>query len=460
MKARKPILWNQGLFVKPQHFQQNDLYFQSLLRPLQTHLHPFFWGVCKLNIQDAALKNKSFDILEGEFIFHDGTWVILHDNALFQPRSFKDAWAEPEKPFKVYLGLRRWNHKGENATLSDEQDIQKFSTRFVSGNSLDEVADLYQSAPSAQVKSLDYMVKIFWEGELEDAGNFMFLPIAELVYNGQETVLSNKFVPPSVSIAGSRNLMQIVRTVRDNVLARCHILEEYKIPRGVQFQDLEPNYLSYFLALTILNRYVPALNHIAETPQIHPWDLYGLLRGLIGELSSFTDRIDATGCLKDGSSLLPPYDHENPGFCFGQALTLLQELLSSVLVGAEHIIRLVRDRNYFSARIGPEILDSRNKFYLLIRSSIGTEQIRNETQRLAKISSIGHIPTLIQRALPGLEMEEAPALPPGVPKRPDSVCFRLNRNSDQGMEILKSQDICMYWNGAPEDLTAELVVVK
>ncbi len=130
MKARKPILWNQGLFVKPQHFQQNDIYFQSLLRPFQTYMHPFFWGVCKLNIQEAALKNKSFDLLEGEFIFHDGTWVILNENALFQPRSFKDAWMEPEKPFKVYAGLRRWNHKGENVTFSNGE-VQKFSTRFV-----------------------------------------------------------------------------------------------------------------------------------------------------------------------------------------------------------------------------------------------------------------------------------------------------------------------------------------
>jgi type VI secretion system protein ImpJ len=460
MKARKPILWNQGLFVKPQHFQQNDIYFQSLLRPLETYMHPFFWGVCKLNIQEAALKNKSFDLLEGEFIFHDGTWVILNDNALFQPRSFKDAWMEPEKPFKIYMGLRRWNHKGENVTFSNEGEIQKFSTRFVSGSGMDEVSDLYQNAPSAQVKSLDYLVKIFWEAELGDAGNFMFMPIAELNYNGQDIVLSNTFSPPCVTISGSRNLMQTVRTIRDHVLARCHVLEEYKIPKGVNIQDLEPNYMSYFLILTILNRYVPALNHIAETSHIHPWGLYGLLRGLVGELSSFTDRIDATGCAKEGVALVPPYDHENLGFCFGQVITLIDELLGSVLVGAENIIRLVRDKNYFSARIGPEILDTRNNFYLIIKSSIGKEQIRKETQRLAKVSSLGAIPTLIQRALPGMEMEEVAALPPGVPRRADSDCYKLNRNTDHGMEILRSQDICMYWNGAPEDLSAELVVVK
>jgi len=460
MKARRPILWNQGLFVKPQHFQQNDMYFRSLLRPLESYMHPFFRGVCNLDIQEAALKNKSFDLLEGEFIFPDGTWVVLHDNALFNPRSFKEAWMEPEKPFKVYVGLRRWNHKGENVTFSNEEEVQKFSTRFISGSSIEEVSDLYQNAPSAQVKSLDYLVKIFWESELGDAGNFMFMPIAELIYNGQETVLSNNFFPPCVTIAGSRNLLQMVRTIRDHVLAKCHVLEEYKMPRGVQFQDLEPNYMSYFLVLTILNRYLPALNHIVETPHIHPWDLYGLLRALIGELSSFTDRIDATGCAREGVALVPPYDHENLGFCFGQAAILIDELLGSILVGAENIIRLVRDKNYFSARIGPEVLDSRNNFYLIVKSAIGKEQLRKEMQRLAKISSLGAMPTLIQRALPGMEMEEAAAAPPGVPRRQDSVCFKLNRNSEHGLEILRSQDICMYWNGAPEDLTAELVVVK
>lgn len=460
MKARKPILWNQGLFVKPQHFQQNDLYFQSLLLPVQAHLHPFFWGACRLSIQEAALKNKSFDILEGEFIFPDGTWVVVNDNAVLQPRSFKDAWVDLEKPFKVYLGLRRWNHKGRNVTFPGDDEVQKASTRFITGNTLNEFEDIYQNAPAAQVKSLDYLLKIFWEGELEDAGHFMLFPLAELVYNGQDALVSSNFIPPLVSLAGSRSLMQVVKTMRDLVLAKCHVMEEYKIPKGVQVDGLEPNYMSYFLALIVLNRHVPVLNHIVETPQIHPWDLYCLLRQLIGELSSFTDRIDATGSASDGKPLVPSYDHENLGFCFSQVMLLLDELLGSILVGAENIIRLVRDRNYFSARIGPEVLDSRNNFYLIIRSSIGVEQIRRDSKRLAKISSLGAIPNLIQRALPGLELEEVAVPPPGVPRRPDSVCFKLNRSSEHGMEIQRSQDICMYWNGAPEDLSADLVVVK
>jgi len=31
MKPAKPVLWHQGLFLQPQHFQQFDLYVQSLL---------------------------------------------------------------------------------------------------------------------------------------------------------------------------------------------------------------------------------------------------------------------------------------------------------------------------------------------------------------------------------------------------------------------------------------------
>ena len=86
----KPILWHQGLFLQPHHFQQNDAFVKSLLTPHNLCHSPFFWGCSRFVIQEAALSQRSIEIETCELIFQDGTWVKYPGNALIQTRSFED----------------------------------------------------------------------------------------------------------------------------------------------------------------------------------------------------------------------------------------------------------------------------------------------------------------------------------------------------------------------------------
>ena len=75
----------------------------------------------------------------------------------------------------------------------------------------------------------------------------------------------------------------------------------------------------YLLALRSLNRYASLLVHMAAARHGHPWQAYGLLRQLIGELSTFSGEISFTGEDQEGSQLLPDYDHSELGACFAAA---------------------------------------------------------------------------------------------------------------------------------------------
>ncbi len=94
----RPLFWHQGLFLQPQHFQLEDVHFQSLMTPFHRFLQPHLWGTGDLEIQKAALGNRSFDLLRGEFLFPDMTYVVFPGNALIEARSFDDAWVEGGKP--------------------------------------------------------------------------------------------------------------------------------------------------------------------------------------------------------------------------------------------------------------------------------------------------------------------------------------------------------------------------
>jgi len=462
----RPIFWYQGLFLQPQHFQWQDLLHQFRLRPFQSYGHPYFWGFAKLRIQEDVLKNETFEIMECEALFQDGSWVVFPGNATLSSRSFKGVWTEMDKPFNIYIGLRKWNPAGENVTeIKVPDDPAPADARFVSRADPEEVRDFYQQAPHAQIKFLHHAVRIFWENELDGAGSYDLLPAARLEFNGNEIVPARNFAPPSLTLTASPALTETVKGIREELTLRCHVLEEYKrigtspATRGAPSGD-ETNYTIFLLALRSLSRYVPLLHHLTDDARSHPWMAYGLLRSLVGELSTFSDRIDIMGRLKDGAELMPVYRHDDAGTCFAEARVLISELLNGIMVGAENIIHLVREGDYFQGRIPPETFDNRNAFYLVLRSTAVSDDEDRNIMNMIKTSSTERLPVLIRRALPGMPLDRIAVPPPGLPRRPDSLYFKLDRSSPEWEEIQRRQDICLYWGRAPEDAGADLVIIR
>ena len=461
MISQKPLFWHQGLFLQPQHFQYLDLYFQSLLSSVLEYQHPYFWGVINMEVNESALENRSFELLKGKFLFQDGTGTVFPGNCVVQPRSFDEAWVEAEKPFTVFLGLRKFTQESQNVTVLPRlDDLSGINSRFVTTENPEEMIDMHRGGPAAQLKRMDHVLKIFWENELEGLNNYHLIPLAQLERDGKEIKLSRSFIPPTVFVSGSDELIKIIRDIRDQVTSRCRQLEEFKSPREIQSTDFESGYMIYLLALRSLNRFVPVLFHLTETPNIHPWALYGVLRQLIGELSTFSEELSATGELLDGTIVLPHYDHQNLWACFSAAYNLVGNLLNRIIIGPEHIIRLKRDGGYFAGEIPTNAFDSRNAFYLVIRTNVEPEKVLENIKTIAKLSSSEHIGTLISRALHGIKLEESHVPPPGLPRRQNSFYFKIDHYSSQWVDVQRSRNISLYWDTAPEDVMAEIVILR
>jgi type VI secretion system protein ImpJ len=460
MKPQKPLFWHQGLFLEPQHFQYQDQYIRSLLSPLE-NLQPYFWGVNRLEIREEALNHRSLELTAGEFLYPDGTSLIFPGNAIAPPRSFENDWVEEDKPLVVFLGMHKWNPAGENVTvLPALDDLSRVSTRLVSPEDPDIVLDQYQPGPEAQLKKMVHLLKIFWENEVGGLGDYDLLPIMVLKREGEEIKPSKQFIPPTTFLSGSPILFGILKDIRDQVASRCRQMQEYKLPRGMDTSLLEPGYLFYLQALQALNRALPLLQHFIETPLAHPWVLYGFLRQCIGELSTFSSRVDALGELPDGTKLLPFYDHRDLWACFSEARTLVAEILGEIVTGPKYIIHLVRKQNQFSADIPAGAIDPRNEFYLLIKTGTPEEEVLKAVQNLIKASSVQAMPTLISRALPGLPLIHHGVAPPGLPRRPDSFYFLMDKESPHWGELTRNQNVCLSWDRAPQDVTAEVIVIR
>jgi type VI secretion system protein ImpJ len=460
LETRKPLFWHQGLFLQPHHFQLQDQYVQSLLLPYQRFIEPHLWGVAQINVSSAALGNRSFELVKGEFLFPDGAHVSVPGNGLIEPRSFEDDWIEADKPLNVYLGLKKWDASGENVTVLPElQGIGQVTTRFVTKTDPDEMGDLYQPGPKAQIKSLHFVLRIFWETEKDRLGDYLLIPVAQIERQGEDLKLSDRYVPPSLNMNSSENLLLLVKEIRDQLASRSRQLEEYKTQKGVHTAEFGTRDMVFVLALRSLNRYVPLLYHYLESPQIHPWPVFGLMRQLIGELSSFSDQVHVLGDAADGSALLRNYDHQDLGGCFRSAQSLITRLLDAITSGPEYAIRLVYDGTYFAAELPPAIFEGRNRFYLELETEADPAALLQFIETMVKLGARESLPILIARALPGVGMKHLAVPPQELPRRSHSLYFQIDHHSTQWSPVEKGRNIALYWDDAPEDLKVEMMVV-
>ncbi len=458
-EPRRPVFWYQGLFLQPQHFQHADLFNRSLLSPLRQYLQPYFWGVCRLRVNETALRDRTFELAEGEFIFQDGSWVSLAGNSRVKPRSFKDLAAREDR-LTIYLGLRKWRDDRPNvASLAGRDLPSDVDRRFVSGPETHESSDLYQEGPAAQLKLLDYVLRLFWEMETEEAGEFHLLPIARLKLDTRQPELCGDFVPPLVTTGASDALLDTIRSIQGLLYSRCRLLDMYK-EREALAGSQSGFHLASFLALRSLNRYIPILSHMAEAIDLHPWHFYGVLRQLVGELSSFSEQYDALGRLKDGSERMAPYDHENLGHCFQTAALLIEEMLDGLFGGTETSITLQREGDYFRGRIPADFFGAQYGYYLQIRTAESRQKLVDMAGHVVKLGADEEIELLMSRALPGVRIEPTKGPVPGLAEVPDVINMRADTSSRSWDEVRKRRTICLYWKDAPADMAVALVIAK
>jgi len=261
-EPKKPVFWYQGLFLQPQHFQQADLFHQSSLGPLRDYLQPFFFGTCGHTIDEGALREMVFNLSHGEFLFQDGTWVKTTENAKLQARSFKDAWTNMDKPFKVFIGLKRWDHGGKNVAAPGSGEVR---SRYSVDETQSAVKDVYLTDNIAEVKLLHHVLKFFWENETADSADYHLMPLAILTFNARMwSFPATTLHPPSCF--PREPLVRPCAPFRNWCSPLPHPRGVQK-PQGFQQADLQAAYLNFFLALHTLNRYCPSSNISSRCPR-------------------------------------------------------------------------------------------------------------------------------------------------------------------------------------------------
>ena len=449
MDHLQKILWSEGMFLTPQHFQQADRYAEHLLQRRLSALNALGWGVLELEIGTDALTTGEFLLSHCVAMMPDGLAVDSPGLDPLPPaRPIEPAFDSKKSSLGVFIGVPLARAGGLAATLQQGPDSRLTRYQRRSATMTDENTASNEREVSIAVKTL----RILFEGEPLD--DYDTIKIAELVRSSTgKFAMSETYVPPSLYLSASPRLTTILRRILEIISAKSGDLSAQRRQRAAGLVEFTMSEAANFWFLHTVNAYIPALMHFHNRPAVHPERVYLLLAQLAGELFTFAGE----GHPKD----LPSYQHEMPGDSFAAIEKRITDLMGTVIPTRCTPIALERTReSLFTGRLRDDRIVESAQLYLAVLAEVPEDKIIREIPLKAKISSQDKVDQLIAAALRGLPLRHLPTPPAEIPVQPGRQYFSLDKAGDHWEAVKKSRSISFYIPPEFKGLKLEFMAVK
>jgi len=446
MNQSDKVLWGEGLFLRPQHFQRQDSYHEDRLHQTVAALHPYAWGLIQIKIDRDALAHNSLRLLDLSAIFQDGEIYRAPDNDdLPEATSLADL-PPAMQSITYYAALPALKGLGGNFTANTKA-LQ--SSRYTQANR--ETPDLFTDAAKAEVVYLKKAVRLVSELEPRDA--MVSLPVARLRRSSQGGFeLDPNFIPPSLSIGSTPHLVLKLRRLMDALQAKVNALYGHHREPSKNVVEFRSGDISSFWLLHTASTAYAALSHYQNHPLLHPERLYEQLLTLTGSLMTFSKNY----ALSD----LPPYVHQDPGPGFARLDSIIRELLDTVISSRYFAIALSEAKpSYHHGMLDSGKIDDKTALYLAVGADIPAVELIDIVPLRFKTGAPEDVEKFVLAAMPGVKLVYSPQVPAAVPVRPDTYYFAIDPKGAMYERMLQAQSICIYVPAGIRGLKLELLAV-
>ncbi|MCQ4146099.1 type VI secretion system baseplate subunit TssK [Vogesella sp. AC12] len=446
MQQAKRVLWGEGMFLRPQHFQQQTLFLEQDAAIRQQLLCRHAWGVQQLRLDESALK--------GGLVRLDALGVLFRDGALYQ--------APQAAPLPLSRDLSSLPQLGVTTTLyACLADLQPYGGNTRSGESTgrpcryhsggEELADLYTQALPAEVAVLEPDVRLMLEEENRDGYDAIALCRLQKDATGQ-WVVAEDYLPPMLTIAAAGALPQLLRRLLDILLVKSQALAGAQREKAKSVMEFGSSDISAFWLLHTVNRNFARLRHLSLSNPLHPEALYMALAEFCGELQTFSTRF----ALAD----IPAYRHEDLYTVFAALDLQIRELLETVISARYAVIPLHSPKpSFYIGRLESDRLLENVDFYLSVQSEQPASQVLDNVPLKLKIGAPDDVEKILNSAMRGVALSHAAQTPSAVPVRVGNHYFALQPHGDIFARMLQSRSICIYVPQTLSGLNLELIAV-
>jgi type VI secretion system protein ImpJ len=443
MCAMCQLVWREGDLLTPPHLQLLNAYVAELARQAERSAHPYYWGV-EYTVDEPAFQRGTFKIDRCDVVMTDGTHLRVQgpppsSNTRIPARDFTAALEAHGKGLVISLGLKPvpW--------------IEPLYTHYASCVEESEVTDLYAADNRYPVPYLVYDAQLLFDNELEQYRDWTVLKIAVVRRASHDAsfYLDDQDIPPCRSIHASAVLTKLVESIRDQLQRKAREYEGYKQDRAFQVIGMGRRAVLYFRLMPVLYRYHQALQHALEARATHPHEVYGVLRQLVGELSTFSSRFSVL------DTPLPPYQHDRLWECFEPTTQVVTQRLHEISGGSAHEVPLAYERasKSYTAEIPEGFFARHSRYYLAIKTDMVQNDLEQTLNKKCKISAREDLPELKACALDGIKVQIQMPPPQELPYRSHYVYVYITPHQDLWHHVEQRKNLVVYCgdNTLPED---------
>jgi type VI secretion system protein ImpJ len=419
MSERNRVVWSEGLYLRTQHFQQQDRHAEALMRAgLQTGpWQPF--GFTRLELDRAALDAGQLAIRTAEGLFPDGTPFAIPDTAA------------PPPPVKVTAAMSGAAHlaipvEQPGVATMDPSHAEGSGARY-KGEILELRDAIRNGADPAEVEVAKLNLRVLAPDEA--VAGFVTLPLAHVegLRADGSVALRDSDLAPGLTVAAFpwyAGFLQEVVTGLDRI-AEAH----GGLVLGGAGRSIEN-----LLILELANAARPAFAHLLAQNIVHPCALYGDLVSLAGRMATY-------GSSSRRLSDLPAYDHLDPAPAFGA----LADTLRSLMLSLRHVEPKSRtlpvarhSQNIWKVRIDNPDLLRNSRIVLRVGSDLSEDMLRRLFVDQATVGAADAFEMLWKSRLPGIALKPLHSQPREIPYDGERLCLELNQKSEHFAQLLNA----------------------
>jgi type VI secretion system protein ImpJ len=443
MSAHNRVIWSEGLFLQPQHFQQQDRYFERYVETRCQALTSHSWGLTEIELERDLLSIGKFALRRAAGVFPDGTpFRMPEDEPLPAPLE-----VGPDIRDQIAFLAVPLRRPGEL-----EVDRQADADALVRHGVLElQARNATTSGGDSAVLEVGALrTRVLLASDATDA--YACLPLAHIVECRQDkqVVLDDNFIPTVLHARAATRLATLTTELVGLLHQRGEALAGRVVATGrggaAEFAD--------FLMLQAVNRYEPLLAHYADSGALHPEELYRICVSMAGDLATFTTTAKRPRAF-------PAYRHERLRESFDPVVAALRESLSVVLHQSAISIPLEAKKFGISvAIVADRSLYSSAVFVLAARADLPSEELRRRFPAQLKIGPVEKIRDLVTLQLPGVPVIPLPVAPRQLPFHAGFAYFELDQSNDLWDQLKNSGGVALHVAGEFPGLALEFWAIR
>ncbi len=443
MSANNRVVWSEGLFLQPQHFQQQDRYLERYIESRCQALIPYSWGFTEIEIERDYLRIGKFGVRRAAGVFPDGTPVRMPDDDPL-PEPIDIGPQTRDQIIHLAVPLRRSDSVDVDRTANGDElaryALKQWEARdatSASGNpALLEVSGLRS--------------RFLLASEVTQA--YACVPLAHLVEcrPDKQVVLDEGFMPTVLYTRASTRLATFVT----ELLGLLHQRGEALGGRVASTGRGGSAEIADFLLLQAVNRFEPLIAHYAESAAVHPEELFRVCVSAAGELATFTTP-------SKRPPALPGYRHDRLRESFEPVIAALRSSLSAVLEQRAIPIPIQSKKYGMSvAAVSDHSLFTTAVFVLAARADLPAEELRRRFPSQLKIGPVEKIRELVNLQLKGVPVHAMAVAPRQIPFHAGFVYFELDQTDELWAQLQASGGVAFHLAGEFPGLALEFWAIR